>query len=98
MAFRCNLVHLEKPEADRFIMGSYSAGHISSEEGRILIEALNEGLKGPAWTFYPGVSYRHLLVWDGGDPSVKTRPPHDLTGQEVTDYLFDQGPWRRWWS
>ena len=91
VAFRCNLVHLEKPGANRFVMGSYSADHISSEEGRILIEALNEGLKGPSWTFYPGVGYRHLLVWDGGDPTVKTRPPHDLTGQEVTDYLFDRG-------
>jgi 2,3-bisphosphoglycerate-independent phosphoglycerate mutase len=91
VAFRCNLVHLEKPGADRFVMGSYSAGHISSEEGRILIEALNEGLKGPPLTFYPGVGYRHLLVWNGGDPTVKTRPPHDLTGKEVTDYLFDKG-------
>jgi 2,3-bisphosphoglycerate-independent phosphoglycerate mutase len=91
VAFRCNLVHLEHRSADSVFMGSYSAGHISSEEGRTLIEALNEGLKGPSLTFYPGVSYRHLLVWDGGDPLVKTRPPHDLTGQEVTDYLFDQG-------
>ncbi|MBI5582756.1 MAG: phosphoglycerate mutase, partial [Deltaproteobacteria bacterium] len=91
VAFRCNLVHLEKKDPERFFMGSYSAGHISSEEGRILIEALNEGLKGPALTFYPGVSYRHLLVWNGGDPAVKTRPPHDLTGQDVTEYLFDQG-------
>jgi 2,3-bisphosphoglycerate-independent phosphoglycerate mutase len=90
VAFRCNLVHLEKPGADRFVMGSYSAGHISSEEGRMLIEALNQGLNGPALTFYPGISYRHLLVWDGGDPSVKTSPPHDLTGQDVTDYLFDK--------
>jgi 2,3-bisphosphoglycerate-independent phosphoglycerate mutase len=91
VAFRCNLVYLEKPGTDRFVMGSYSGGHISSEEGRMLIEALNQGLQGPALTFYPGVSYRHLLVWEGGDPTVKTRPPHDLTGQDVTDYLFDQG-------
>jgi len=70
-------------------MGSYSAGHISSEEGRFLIQALNDALGESGRTFYPGVSYRHLLVWDGGDPSLKTRPPHDLTGQEVTAYLFE---------
>lgn len=91
VAFRCNLVHLERSEGNRFRMGSYSAGHIASAEGRELIGALNAGLRGPGLTFYPGVSYRHVLVWDGGDPLVKTRPPHDLTGQDVTDYLFDQG-------
>lgn len=92
VAFRCNLVHLERSEGDRFRMGSYSAGHISSDEGCELIAALNAGLKGPGLTFYPGVSYRHVLVWEGGDPTLKTRPPHDLTGQDVTEYLFDQGP------
>ena len=43
VAFRCNLVHLEHRSSDSVFMGSYSAGHISSEEGRILIQALNEG-------------------------------------------------------
>jgi 2,3-bisphosphoglycerate-independent phosphoglycerate mutase len=91
VAFRCNLVHLERTEPDRFKMGSYSAGHITSEEGRQLVAALNDALQRPGLTFHPGVSYRHLLVWDGGDAMVKTRPPHDLTGQDVTDYLFDRG-------
>jgi 2,3-bisphosphoglycerate-independent phosphoglycerate mutase len=91
VAFRCNLVHLERSDGDRFRMGSYSAGHITSEEGRQLVAALNEALQRPGRTFYPGVSYRHLLVWDGGDATVKTRPPHDLTGQDVTDFLFDRG-------
>ena len=89
VAFRCNLVHLEHRSSNSVFMGSYSAGHISSEEGRILIQALNEALGGSGRTFYPGVSYRHLLVWDGGDPALKTRPPHDLTGQDVTAYLFE---------
>ena len=90
VAFRCNLVHLEHRSSESVFMGSYSAGHISSEEGRILIQSLNEALGELGRTFFPGISYRHLLIWDGGDPTLKTLPPHDVTGQDVTAYLLDK--------
>lgn len=75
VAFRCNLVHLDRLEGERFLMNSYSAGHISSEEAWTLIAALNERIAQPTLTFFPGVSYRHILIWAGGDPRVITRPP-----------------------
>ncbi|MEK7842520.1 MAG: 2,3-bisphosphoglycerate-independent phosphoglycerate mutase, partial [Deltaproteobacteria bacterium] len=37
--------------------------------------------------FYPGVSYRHLMVWSGGPDGLETTPPHDITGKEIKDYL-----------
>jgi 2,3-bisphosphoglycerate-independent phosphoglycerate mutase len=91
VAFRCNLVCLDQLGDQGMVMNSYSAGHITSEEARILIHDLNDFLAHPDWCFYPGVSYRHILVWRGADPSVKTLPPHDLTGQEVSAYLNSQG-------
>jgi 2,3-bisphosphoglycerate-independent phosphoglycerate mutase len=91
VAFRCNLVHLDRLEGERFRMRSYSAGHIKSEEARPLIAALNARMERSDLTFYPGVSYRHILIWKGADPSVTTRPPHDLTGQEVTPLLDPNG-------
>ena len=91
VAFRCNLVCLDHQGNDAVIMDSYSAGHISSEEAKILINDLNGFLTHPSLSFYPGVSYRHILVWAGADPSAKTKPPHDLTGQNVTDYLKSKG-------
>ncbi|MGA3083975.1 MAG: cofactor-independent phosphoglycerate mutase [Thermodesulfobacteriota bacterium] len=91
VAFRCNLVCLDHQGSDAVVMGSYSAGHISTEEARILINDLNGFLAQPELSFYPGVSYRHILVWAGADPSAKTKPPHDLTGQDVTAYLNSKG-------
>ena len=91
VAFRCNLVCLDHRANETVRMNSYSAGHITTEEARILINDLNGFLAHPDLSFYPGVSYRHILVWAGADPSVKTPPPHDLTGQDVSDYLNTTG-------
>jgi 2,3-bisphosphoglycerate-independent phosphoglycerate mutase len=82
VAFRCNLVTL-RFEGDRLIMEDYSAGHIGSDEARELIGTLEAALGREGRHFYPGVSYRHLLVWAAGQASWRTFPPHDWTGKEV---------------
>ncbi|MCF8054307.1 MAG: phosphoglycerate mutase, partial [Deltaproteobacteria bacterium] len=40
-----------------------------------------------SFSFYPGVGYRHLCVWHGGIASLRTTPPHDITGREIACYL-----------
>jgi 2,3-bisphosphoglycerate-independent phosphoglycerate mutase len=99
VALRCNLISLEGPHGDPRIK-NHSAGHISSEEAAELVRALDAELgggKGPyPAVFYPGVSYRHLLVLRGGwaDPAVECAPPHDNVGGRVVDLLprpVDQG-------
>ncbi len=83
--FRCNLVTLGKRDG-RVFMEDYSAGHISSEEAREIIFSLKEKL--PAnFSLYPGISYRHILIWHKGKEDFVTTPPHDITGQEVAPYL-----------
>ena len=91
VAFRCNLVTL-KAEAGGLYMEDYAAGHITSEEAKELIGALETALGQNGRHFYPGVSYRHLLVWNQGQAGWKTYPPHDLTGQEVGKLFQDEGP------
>lgn len=86
VAFRCNLVTLSG-ENDQLLMEDYSAGHIGSEEARKLIEDIDKVLGSEAVRFYPGVSYRHLMVWKGGTQEVETTPPHDIIGQPVGAYL-----------
>ena len=81
VAFRCNLI----TERDGLI-ADYSAGHISSLDARELIESLNEKLGGDGARFYPGVSYRHLLVLDHGERAECT-PPHDVVGESVEAHL-----------
>lgn len=86
VAFRLNLVNLRR-EAGTTTMGDYSSGHISTEEGRELLEALGRGLGSAEFEFHPGVSYRHLLVWRNGREKLELTPPHDITGRCIDDYL-----------
>ncbi len=69
------------------IMKDFSAGHIKTEEASKIIQHLDAELGSSEFRFYPGVSYRHLLVWKGGNERVKTTPPHDITGKQVSAYL-----------
>ena len=85
LAFRCNLVTLEE-QGDRMIMRDYSAGHISTEESTALIEALQECCNTERLHFYPGISYRHLMVLNGDEPQLKTVPPHDHLDKDVTEF------------
>ena len=85
VAFRCNLVTLGENK-----MLDYSAGHISNKEARILIQDLDKHLGSSTLKFYPGVSYRHLMVTKDLEPSllkIKCRPPHDITEQSVSPGL-----------
>jgi 2,3-bisphosphoglycerate-independent phosphoglycerate mutase len=92
VAVRCNLVCLEGPRDDRRIR-NHSAGHISNDEAAELIRALDAELGGGKGErpvhFFPGVSYRHLLVLRGGwaSPAVECAPPHDNVGGRVADLL-----------
>jgi 2,3-bisphosphoglycerate-independent phosphoglycerate mutase len=86
VAFRCNLVNLDISPA-RTIMEDYSGGHITTEEAKTLIDRLNEKMGSDAFRFFPGVSYRHIMVWKGGMWQMSSTPPHDITGKEVREYL-----------
>jgi 2,3-bisphosphoglycerate-independent phosphoglycerate mutase len=82
IAFRMNLVTLGGPPQAP-VMLDYSAGHIPSEQSARIVEDLNERLADESFQFYPGVSYRHLLVWRKGRESMRTTPPHDLLDRPV---------------
>jgi 2,3-bisphosphoglycerate-independent phosphoglycerate mutase len=85
LAFRCNLVTLgDGPDP---VMVDFTAGHISTAEAREIIVGLDQAIGSGHLKFYPGVGYRHLLVWKGGGPEVETTPPHDITGQATAQYL-----------
>ncbi|MBP5398228.1 MAG: cofactor-independent phosphoglycerate mutase [Bacteroidales bacterium] len=72
MAIRCNLICLEDGK-----IKNHSAGHLSTEEGDILIRFLQEKLGSERVHFYTGIQYRHLLVIKGGDKRIECAPPHD---------------------
>jgi 2,3-bisphosphoglycerate-independent phosphoglycerate mutase len=86
VSFRLNLVTLGQKDGQE-IMEDFSAGHISTEEARAIVLTLQKELGTDRFQFYPGVSYRHLLVWRGGVDSMSFTPPHDITGQPVEGKL-----------
>lgn len=83
VAFRCNLITIENGK-----IKDYSSGHISSDEAEILIDTLDSELGRENLRFYPGISYRHLLV-AANDLGAETEctPPHDITGENKDNYL-----------
>ncbi|MBF0496644.1 MAG: cofactor-independent phosphoglycerate mutase [Deltaproteobacteria bacterium] len=87
IAFRLNLVTLATDGQGRTIMEDYSAGHITTPEADRIIDQLKTDLAGPGLSFHTGVSYRHLLIIDGGDALADTVPPHDIPGQQIAPYL-----------
>ena len=77
-------------------MLDYSAGHISTEESTELIHFLNAKMNIPGIKFFPGISYRHILIIDENIVkqnvnSVKCVPPHDIIGQH-TEPNLPSGP------
>ena len=87
MAFRCNLVTVEDG-----VMIDYSAGHITSDEAAQLIEKVDAELGEPGLRFYPGVSYRHLMILttnegSGAEEELQCTPPHDIVGRPIAEYL-----------
>ncbi|HVO67098.1 MAG TPA: cofactor-independent phosphoglycerate mutase [Syntrophales bacterium] len=85
VAFRCNLVTLAGNE--QYIMEDFTADHITTQEARTIIHDINKELGTDDFQFYPGVGYRHLLVWKDGKYLLETTPPHDITGKVISDYL-----------
>lgn len=89
VTFRCNLVTLSDEEnyADKTML-DYCADDISTAEAKVLIEYVQEKLGTDEFSYYPGVSYRHCLVWDNGTTDdVSFTPPHDITDRPIREYI-----------
>jgi 2,3-bisphosphoglycerate-independent phosphoglycerate mutase len=80
--FRCNLV-----ATDGKRMLDYSAGHISQEDARRLIGALEAKLADNETVFYQGKSYRNIMLVKGDYVNLECTPPHDITEQPVDPYM-----------
>jgi 2,3-bisphosphoglycerate-independent phosphoglycerate mutase len=83
LALRCNLICLTEGK-----IKNHSSGHITSEEAWELIRFLDKKLGNENIRFYPGVSYRHLLVIKGGNKALVCTPPHDVVGTPFRDVLI----------
>jgi 2,3-bisphosphoglycerate-independent phosphoglycerate mutase len=87
VAYRCNLVTVD----DDGVMVDFAAGHVSSEQARPIITALDDTLGGGrnGVSFHAGVEYRHLCVLPRELADAQCVPPHDLTGRRA---VLPDGP------
>lgn len=77
MAIRCNIVCLENG-----LIKNHHGGHLTTEEGDVLIKYLDDKLGNDKIRFITGIQYRHLLVIRGGNKHITCAPPHDHPNQE----------------
>jgi 2,3-bisphosphoglycerate-independent phosphoglycerate mutase len=91
-AIRCNLMNITGGR-----LTDFTAGHITSAEGRVLMETIQAELGSPRFEFHAGVSYRNLMVYRGktGDcpfsHDTVTAPPHDHPDQPAANHM-PRGP------
>ena len=86
VAVRCNLVTFRRRRG-RTLLEDYSAGHITDDEAGEIIASLKKEIDCEEFSLSQGVSYRHLLLWRGGNPDIRTTPPHDIPGSEIVPCL-----------
>jgi 2,3-bisphosphoglycerate-independent phosphoglycerate mutase len=86
-AVRCNLMTAAEGK-----LADSNAGHISTEEARVLIDLLNEELGSDEVSFHVGTGYRHIMLHKGEQSlGCETNPPHDFVGEPIRD-LLPRGP------
>jgi 2,3-bisphosphoglycerate-independent phosphoglycerate mutase len=91
-AIRCNLVTVQNQT-----MRDFTAGHISTDEATQLLATAQQRIGSEWLQFYPGVSYRNLLVFRGAkqkppfSSDTRATPPHDLTDKSVLND-YPRGP------
>ena len=100
VVYRCTMVTL-RPEGSghkggisdlkklgpHVVMDDATAGLITSEEARELIDAVNEELGSEIIQFFPGSGHRHLMVWVNGKPRAVCVDPQSLVGRSIADSL-----------
>ena len=101
VVYRCTMVTLKadaqsgskgglneiKKLGPHVVMEDATAGLISTEEARELIEAINEQLGSEMIQFYPGLGHRHLMVWVNGKSRAVCTDPQLLVGRPIADVL-----------
>lgn len=89
VTLRCNIVTLsDEANYEDKTMIDYSAGDISTEDAAVLIKAVQEHFGNDVFSYYPGVAYRHCLLWHNGTTDLGTMtPPHDISDRVIGPYL-----------
>jgi 2,3-bisphosphoglycerate-independent phosphoglycerate mutase len=80
--FRCNLVTIENNS-----MKEFTAGHITDDESKALMQELNNHFTDPDVKFFSGVGYRNIVLLNKKYNDLKTTAPHDILDKDIQAHL-----------
>lgn len=87
-AFRINTVSLTEGECfEKQRILDHGADEIPTEESKLLIETIQKELGDEIRTYYPGISYRHCIIWKDAPELCSFTRPHDILGCVIEDYI-----------
>lgn len=86
IALCCDLITLQ-PTHDDMVMKDYTGGHLSSEDSRLLIDALNEQVIDAPVTFHHGGSYHNVMLIKSPPISERLSPPNELIGEGIRQFM-----------
>lgn len=88
IAIRCNIVSITENDVpfEEQVIVDHSSDEISTEDCKVLLDAVREKLENDTYKYYLGTSYRHCLIWDKGSV-VELTPPHDVLTQTIGQHL-----------
>lgn len=66
---------------------THNGGNLSTENGAMLMNYLDEKLGNKNIKFIPGIQYRHLLIIKYGSKHIDCAPPHDHPNEEWKSLL-----------
>lgn len=91
IAIRCNIVTVsddDLPYEEKTIV-DHSSSEISTEDAKVLLDAVRDELADDIYKYYLGTSYRHCTIWKNGKV-VELTPPHDILGKVIGEYLPEE--------
>ena len=86
IALCCDLITLQ-PTHDDMVMKDYTGGHLSSDDSRLLIDALNEQVIDAPVTFHHGGGYHNLMFIKSQPISERLSPPNELIGEGIRQFM-----------
>jgi 2,3-bisphosphoglycerate-independent phosphoglycerate mutase len=82
----CDFVTLQSSHND-MIMKDYTAGHLSCEESREYLKALQDQISDCPVTFYPGFGFHNLMVIESKQFTTRLMPPNELIGEGIRKFM-----------
>jgi 2,3-bisphosphoglycerate-independent phosphoglycerate mutase len=82
----CDFVTLQSSHND-MIMKDYTAGHLTCEESREYLKALQDQISDCPVTFYPGFGFHNLMVIESKPFSTRLTPPNELIGEGIRKFM-----------